>query len=163
MPTKTMTLRKPHIEDGANIWRLIRDTQVLDLNSPYFYLILCKYFEDTCVVAEEDHQIVGFVSAFCHPKSPEKMFVWQVAVDDSQRGKGVASALLHELVKRKECSSVQFIETTISPSNKASQALFSKLAKNLGTKIEKTDQIPPEIFPSNNHETEQTYLIGPFH
>ncbi|WP_227937716.1 diaminobutyrate acetyltransferase [Alkalihalobacillus deserti] len=159
--TKTVTLRKPRLEDGANIWRLIRNTDVLDLNSAYYYLIISKYFRNTCVVAEEDDQIVGFVSAFRHPENPEVIFVWQVAVDQSQRGKGLASSLLQELISREECTNIKYIETTISPSNKASKALFHKLANTLGTQMKESVQISPDVFPNESHETEQTYQIGP--
>ncbi|MGJ9383085.1 diaminobutyrate acetyltransferase [Salipaludibacillus sp. CF4.18] len=161
--TKSVALRKPHLDDGGDIWQLIKSTKVLDLNSAYYYLILCKYFKNTCVVAEEDHGIVGFVSAFIHPENSKVLFVWQVAVDQSQRGKGLASSLLEELVSREECASIQFIETTISPSNEASKALFKKFAHKLGTKMEETETISQEAFPSDNHESEQTYQIGPFH
>ncbi|WP_416148319.1 diaminobutyrate acetyltransferase [Salipaludibacillus sp. HK11] len=161
--TIPVTLRKPKIEDGGNVWRLIKNTEVLDLNSAYYYLILCKYFQNTCVVAESDQRVVGFVSAFVHPDNPNVLFVWQVAIDESQKGKGIASSLLEELINREECSNINIIEMTISPSNKASRGLFEKLAKKLETKMIETEAISPEIFPNENHESEQTYQIGPFH
>lgn len=163
LQTKSVALRKPNLNDGGDIWQLIRSTKVLDLNSAYYYLILCKYFKNTCIVADSDHQIVGFVSAFIHPENSKVLFVWQVAVDESQRGKGLASTLLEELLSREECSKINFIETTISPSNEASKALFKKFADKLGTKMEETGTISQDAFPSDNHELEQTYQIGPIH
>lgn len=151
------------LEDGGEIWELIKNTKVLDLNSAYYYLILCKYFKNTCVVAENNQQIVGFVSAFFHPEKPNVLFVWQVAVDESQKGKGIASSLLEELLNREECANISYLETTISPSNKASKALFNKLARKLGTSMNETESISTEIFPNENHESEQTYQIGPIH
>ncbi|MBM7570879.1 diaminobutyrate acetyltransferase [Aquibacillus albus] len=161
--TKSVELRKPTLEDGSNIWRLIRKTQVLDLNSAYYYLILSKYFKNTCIVAEHQGEIVGFVSAFLLPEKQNTLFIWQVAVDESQRGKGLASSLLQELLSREELSNVKYLETTISPSNKASQALFKKLAENFETEMKKIESISPEVFPNENHEPEQTYQIGPIH
>lgn len=52
--------RVPGAEDGAKVWELIRQAGSLDLNSPYSYLMLCDYFRDTCVVAEDNFGIVGF-------------------------------------------------------------------------------------------------------
>lgn len=151
------------LEDGGEIWKLIKNTRVLDLNSAYYYLILCKYFKNTCVVAENNQQIVGFVSAFFHPENPNVLFVWQVAVDEAQKGKGIASSLLEELLNREECANIYYLETTISPSNKASKALFNKLARKLETSMNETESISTEIFPNENHESEQTYQIGPIH
>ncbi|MRH41753.1 diaminobutyrate acetyltransferase [Aquibacillus halophilus] len=156
-------MRKPLLEDGKKIWRLIKETKVLDLNSAYYYTILCKYFTDTCVVAEENGEIVGFISAFREPTEMRSIFVWQVAVDQSQRGKGLASSLLQGLLKRKECSDINYLDTTISPSNEASKALFQKLANTLKTKMVETEILHPSLFPNENHELEQTYRIGPFH
>ncbi|HBQ24847.1 MAG TPA: diaminobutyrate acetyltransferase, partial [Syntrophomonas sp.] len=45
-------MRFPSEEDGRGIWELVKSTRVLDLNSAYSYLLLSKYFSDTCVVAE---------------------------------------------------------------------------------------------------------------
>jgi L-2,4-diaminobutyric acid acetyltransferase len=141
---------------------LIRKIDILDLNSPYNYLLLCKFFNDTCVVARENGKIVGFVSAFRQPDSLEVIFVWQIAVDESQRGKGLGSSLLHELLELEECKNVRFLETTISPSNKASQALFRKLADNVGTRVEVFECFPSNVFPEKEHEPENLYRIGPF-
>ena len=63
--------RSPSEEDGKDIWELVKSTRVLDLNSAYSYLLLSKYFCDTCVVAEVNGKIVGFVSAF-HPQNKQK-------------------------------------------------------------------------------------------
>src|SRR5690625_1790424 len=52
-PGDNVVLRQPVIADGAAIWSLIRDTGVLDVNSAYSYLMLSKFFTQTCVVAED--------------------------------------------------------------------------------------------------------------
>ncbi|MFB4164166.1 diaminobutyrate acetyltransferase [Alteribacillus sp. JSM 102045] len=162
-PVKTITYRHPKMEDGKNIWKLIQEIDVLDLNSAYYYLIFCEYFKDTCLVAENEGEIVGFVSGFRHPEHREILFVWQVAVAKSQRGEGLASKLLQKLLECDECADIRAIQTTISPSNKASYGLFQKLAKQLGADMKKTMRIPPEVFPGKDHEAEQTYKISPIH
>ena len=86
---QALTLRSPTVEDAAAIWRLVRDSGVLDLNSPYSYLILCKHFAETCIVAEEAGVIVGFVTAYRPPITPDVIFVWQIGVAQSVRGRGV--------------------------------------------------------------------------
>jgi L-2,4-diaminobutyric acid acetyltransferase len=160
--TKVM-LRQPQEADGASIWRLVRNTGVLDVNSPYSYLMLCKFFSDTCVVAEHDGQIVGFVSAFLPPANPQTLFVWQVAVAKSQRGNGLGKALLQELIGREVCKNVCYLEATVSPTNFPSQALFRGLARDFATHCEILECFPAHLFPGGTHEPEMTFRIGPFH
>lgn len=154
--------RKPCAEDGADIWHLVKDTGILDLNSVYSYLMLCRFFSDTCVVAEYDGKIVGFVSAFRPPECREVIFVWQVAVAESQRGKGVGIALLKELLKREACAGVRFLEVTVTPSNIPSRSLFRKLARETGACCEVSEFFPVRLFPGGKHEAELMYRIGPF-
>jgi len=154
--------RKPCVQDGAGIWNLVRETEVLDLNSAYCYLMLGKYFPDTCLVAEYEQKIAGFVSAFLPPQNPEVVFVWQVAVAGSMRKKGLGTKLLKELLKREACEKVRFLETTVTLSNVASQSLFCRLARNTRSHLEVTVCFPANLFPTkSNHETEFLFRIGP--
>ncbi|WP_158736456.1 diaminobutyrate acetyltransferase [Alteribacillus sp. YIM 98480] len=158
---KTHTFRHPNINDGKKVWELVREIDVLDLNSSYYYLILCEYFSNTCMIAENEGEIVGFVSGFRHPEHHDILFVWQVAVAESERGEGLATTLIQKLLKSDECSDIKAIQTTISPSNKASLALFRKLSEQLGANMVKTLRFSPDAFPGNEHEAEQTYEISP--
>jgi L-2,4-diaminobutyric acid acetyltransferase len=157
----SLTFRQPHKEDGAAVWDLIKSAGVLDLNSAYSYLMLCEYFTDTCVVAEFEDEIVGFVSAFRPPSNPEAIFVWQVAVAGSQRGKKLGTSLIRELLQRDACEDVRFLEATVSPSNVPSQSLFKGIARDLNTHCEISECFSAELFPENGHEAEWTYRIGP--
>lgn len=157
-----LIFRQPTAKDGGQVWQLVKKTGVLDLNTSYCYIMLCDYFNDTCAVAEEDGQIVGYVSAFRSPKEPRVLFIWQVAVAESQRGKGVATSLILHLLKRTSCLEVDTIELTISPSNTASQALFHKIAKTLNCDIQVQCGYPNKWFPEGAHEREELYRIGPF-
>jgi L-2,4-diaminobutyric acid acetyltransferase len=64
METVSVRLRKPQPKDGASMWALVRDSRTLDLNSAYLYLLLSEHFANTCVIAENEQGIIGFVSAF---------------------------------------------------------------------------------------------------
>jgi L-2,4-diaminobutyric acid acetyltransferase len=158
---ENIQLRRPNVEDGRKIWKLVRDTGVLDLNSAYSYLLLCKYFSETCVVATSGNQMAGFVSSFRPPSSPDTIFVWQIAVHDSHRGKGLGIALLKELLAREACKDVRFLETTISPSNTPSQSLFRGLARDLGTGCVVSECFQEDLFPGGTHEKEKLFRIGP--
>ncbi|HLR16174.1 MAG TPA: diaminobutyrate acetyltransferase [Bacillota bacterium] len=156
------TFREPNLEDGAEVWKLIKNTGVLDLNSSYSYLMWCQNFSETSVVIEGDQGIVGFVSGYIKPDAPDTLFIWQVAVSETQRGKGFASRMLHHILERDACKNIQYVEATVSPSNIPSQKLFHGIARNLDTKIEVSPCFTAEDFPAKGHEDELSHLIGPF-
>ncbi|WP_020669882.1 diaminobutyrate acetyltransferase [Amycolatopsis nigrescens] len=156
-------IESPAKADGAELWRIARDSKKLDLNSPYAYLLWCHDFADTSVVAKVDGQAVGFVIGYRRPSAPDTAVVWQVAVDSSQRGKGLAGALLDALFTRLVRRDVRYLETTITPDNKASIGLFSSFAERWGAALERFDLFAPGDFPDDGeqHEPEDLYRIGP--
>jgi L-2,4-diaminobutyric acid acetyltransferase len=156
---ETFTLEQPSKEDGQGMWNLAKKTS-LDLNSAYKYIMMAEYFSETCVVAKERGEVVGFITGFIQPEHPDVVFVWQVGVDDSQRGKGVGYKMLEELVTREAASDVKYLEATITKDNSASQALFKKLAKEYDTSFEVKETFPADVFPEEG-EAEYTYRIGP--
>lgn len=162
VPITLETFREPTLQDGGDVWKLIKSTGVLDLNSSYKYLVWCTHFSETSVVVEYENRIVGFISGFIKPKSPDTLFIWQVAVDESERGKGLATRMLQYLLELDTCKQVSYIEATISPSNIASQKLFLGLAKKLGTEVTVSDCFKATDFPEEGHEDELTHLVGPF-
>lgn len=159
----SITLREPSPADAPGITNLVRNCKPLDVNSHYAYLLLCHHFPKTCVVAVSGSKVVGFLSAYHPPERPDVIFVWQVAVSAGARGQGLAGRMLDELLQRKACAGVSFLETTISPSNQASQALFRKLAERLETGCETSELFSEELFAGvENHEPEVLFRIGPF-
>ncbi|MFB4212763.1 diaminobutyrate acetyltransferase [Shouchella sp. JSM 1781072] len=158
--SSVLTLQKPTVEDGAAMWELA-ETSTLDSNSVYKYIMMCEYFDETCIVAREGDEVVGFITAFIPPKQPDTLFIWQVGVAESQRGKGLALDLLERLIERDVCRDVRYVEATVTPSNKASQSLFKKLARSQGTACNISDCFGEELFPGDNHEEEKTFRIGP--
>ena len=170
MPTlespATAILRQPTIDDAAALWRLVVDSGVLDRNSAYLYLLLCRDFAETCLVAERAGKLIGFVSAYRLPNDPAVLFVWQVGVDVSARRQGLALNMLRSLVRRfaqhtDSGISIRFIEATVSPSNVPSRQLFESLARCVGAPLEDTDGFIESLFPSGDHEAEPRIRIGP--
>lgn len=160
---KPVQFRNPTVDDGAEIWRVVKESGVLDLNSAYMYMLLAHEFSGTCVVAEHEGRVVGFVTGFRPPQRQDSIFLWQVGVDASMRGQGLGKRLLRAFLQSTGASGATMLETTISPSNDASKALFTAIARELDTAIRPTegfreDQFPPE----GDHEAEEWYFIGPY-
>jgi L-2,4-diaminobutyric acid acetyltransferase len=148
---------RPSTEDGAAIWRIARDSGKLDLNSSYAYLLWCHDFADTSAVARVGDDVVGFVIGYRRPAAPDTVVVWQIAVSAGQRGKGTAAALLDALVRR---TGAKQVETTVTPDNDASNALFRSAADRWGAQMRVAGEFAAREFP-DDHETEVLYRIGP--
>lgn len=120
-----MLFRKPRLTDGAALHRLIASCPPLDTNSLYCNLLQTLHFADSSVAAELDGELVGFVSGYLIPGREQELFVWQVAVAPESRGQGLALSMLNWLVDE---TKPRALETTITPDNEASWALFRALA-----------------------------------
>ncbi|MBN1235628.1 MAG: diaminobutyrate acetyltransferase [Methanotrichaceae archaeon] len=157
-----IVFRRPDIGDGGQIHALVKACQNLDLNSVYSYLLLCKHFSDTCVVAEEKGEVIAFLSGYIPPGSEKVFFVWQVAVDERMRNQGLAKSLLAKALKRESCKNCRFLETTITPENYASMKLFRSLAAYLKAPLEEKICFSKKHFASEHHNDEYLFRIGPF-
>jgi L-2,4-diaminobutyric acid acetyltransferase len=118
----------------------------------------CHDFADTSAVARVGDDVVGFVIGYRRPTAQDTIVVWQIAVDAGQRGRGTAAALLDALLRR---TGVRHVETTITPDNDASNALFRSLANRWGVEMSVAGEFAAREFP-DDHETEVLYRIGPF-
>ncbi|WP_372635931.1 diaminobutyrate acetyltransferase [Cohnella sp.] len=155
-----VTFRIPGESDGARMWEIARDSGKLDLNSAYFYLAMSRWFGDSCRIAvdETGQSALGFVIGFRQPASPDTLFVWQIAVAENMRGRGLAGKLLDEVTDHED---VRFVEATVSPSNTASRALFEKWAGSRGLAVRISSGFEERCFPGRSHEREELYRIGP--
>ncbi|EOM76432.1 acetyltransferase [Rhodococcus rhodnii LMG 5362] len=154
-----MQFRRPQISDGVRLWEIARDTEVLDLNSSYAYVLWCRDFADTSIVATVDDRPVGFVTGYRRQSAPDTLMVWQVAVDSEQRGRRIAGRMLHALLDDVATAGIDRLETTISPDNTASIALFTGVARDRDRTITRQDLFSPNDFPEG-HEAEDLYSIA---
>lgn len=153
-------VRHPVAADGAAMWRIARDSRVLDLNSSYAYVLWCRDFRTTSVVAEMAGEVVGFVSGYLRPAARDTLFVWQVAVEHRCRGRGAGAAMLDHLVGSLVRQGVSKLETTISPDNRASIAMFTSLARRHGAQLTQRPLFEAADFP-DRHAAEELYRIAP--
>jgi len=160
--TDHLQLRTPNLDDGADIYNLIKNSRPLDVNSLYCYLLICEHFNETSVVVQHEDSIKGFISAYIHPKKNDTLFIWQVAVDSSMRKMGLAMKMAMVILGRDNTRNVRFIETTVSPSNEASSRFFHSLASTLKTGLKKESFITESMFGKEAHEEEILFRIGPF-
>ncbi|HZG05106.1 MAG TPA: diaminobutyrate acetyltransferase [Streptomyces sp.] len=159
--TEETLLEPPGVEDGAAAWRIARDSGVLDLNSPYSYLLWFRDFARTSVVARgADGAPVGFVTGYRRPERPGTLVVWQIAVAEGRRGRGLGGAMLDHLAVRLRPRGVRRLEATVTPGNAASGRLFTLFARRHGAALEREVLFDGGLFPAA-HDPEVLYRIGP--
>lgn len=156
-------LRQPRPEEGLLLYELIRQSPPLDLNSAYSYFLLVRHFRATCLVAELGGELAGGVTAYLRPDEPGTLFVWQVAVREAYRGRGLAGRMLNALLEQPACREVRYLETTVGPTNHASRRSFERLAKTHHCSVRQFPFLEPHHFGSDSqHEAEVLLRIGPF-
>jgi L-2,4-diaminobutyric acid acetyltransferase len=151
--------RKPDAEDGARIWELVAACKPLDENSMYCNLIQCDHFRDTCILAELDGVLVGWISGYVLPGDQNTLFVWQVAVSPKARGLGLAKRMLEQLLARDECHDVTRMQTTITKDNDASWALFRSFAEAQDGELEHEAHFEKETHFQGEQDTEHMVTI----
>lgn len=125
----------------------------------YCNLLQCDHFADTCVLAELDGDVVGWISAYLVPDKPETLFVWQVAVSNRARGQGLAQQMLKEILGRDASEGVQQLMTTITRDNEASWALFSRFAERQGADFDSEPHFKSDEHFDGRHATEHMVTI----
>jgi L-2,4-diaminobutyric acid acetyltransferase len=157
-----IVFRYPKIQDGKYFWEIAKASKTLDVNSAYHYLIMCRHFGRTCIAAEKQGRIIGFVTAYIPTDSPDTIFIWQVAVNEKERGQGLGAHMLLNVFKNVKTLSVKNLDATITPSNQASIKLFTAVARKLKAPFEFEKEFFSEAnFGQNAHEPEILFHIGP--
>jgi len=132
----------------------------------YCNLLQCTHFADTSVTAVQPdssgEELLGFISGYIIPERKNTLFIWQVAVSDASRGRGLARDMLQHILERSQCSDVSYLETTITESNQASWALFESLSKRLQTRLERSVMFDRDDHFAGDHATEYLARLGPF-
>ncbi len=152
-----ITYRYSRTEDGKRIWSLIDRIGTLERNTGYYYALFAREFAKTCVVAEHQGELVGFVVGFRPPERPNSVFVWQVGVSPDFRGHRIATGLLVNLLDR---TGADHLEATVSEDNTASCALFRGLGRKLNIPCRTEACFESQHFVED-HEPEELFRIGP--
>lgn len=176
-PQPPIVLRVPVAEDARALHELIANSPPLDPNSLYCNLLHCTHFSATSVAALIDAEtnassdrraaaqsapLLGFISAYIPPAQPDTLFVWQVVVAAGARGQGLAQRMLDSILQRPACAAVRYLDTTITPANQASWALFRAWARRRQAALAESLHFERERHFGGLHDSEHLVRIGPF-
>jgi L-2,4-diaminobutyric acid acetyltransferase len=148
------------------MWHLASRSPGLDLNSPYTYLILCRHFSRTCLVARAPEGLAGFVTGYLLPDRTDTLFIWQIAVASTHRRTGLGRRLVDSLLTDLVPLGIRHLQATVTPGNEASLALFSAVARDYGVECRRSPFFSAEMFPAQDpaspHQPELLLHLGPF-
>ncbi len=147
---------------GNAVHRLVGECPPLDTNSMYCNLLQCSHFAETSVAVTENGELKGFVSGYVLPGRPDTLFIWQVAVSGSVRGRGVAGRMLDHILERESCAAIRYLETTITEDNAASWGLFRRFAEQRNAELKHSVMFDEQRHFAGQHASELLVKIGPF-
>lgn len=160
--SEMLALRHPTAADGYAVNQLVATNPPLDPNSIYCNLLQCSHFADTAIAAFRGEQLVGFASGYVIPATPDVLFVWQIVVDQTARGQGLAKKLLHAQLASEACKQVAYMHTTITLDNEASWRVFKSLARDLDVGVNSDVYFEKNKHLGGLHNDEHRLVIGPF-
>lgn len=157
---------RPGSADGG-MWALAGRSG-LDVNSPHQYLLWCRDFAATSVVARRAGAVVGFVTGYRRPDEGDVLFVWQVAVDPAWGRRGLGARMVRAVAGRPAppaaggpgTGPARWVEATVTPGNVASDRPFRQLAADAGAGVATAPLFPAEAFPVGR-DAEVLYRVGP--
>ncbi|WP_411104855.1 diaminobutyrate acetyltransferase [Streptomyces sp. cmx-4-9] len=165
LDTPSVSLRAPRPTDAPAVWRLVRDSDILDTNSLYYYNLWFRDFADTSVVAAAaDGRIVGFVTAYLRPGRPDTLMAWQSAVAPGEHAPGLGLRMMHELADRADRCGATCIETTVNPGNRAVALMLRRFAHERGLDVHTEVLFSAADFPDDGadaHAPEVLYRMTP--
>ncbi len=156
-----MTLRPPVTHDAKIIWELARNSEIVDSNPAYFYLLWCHEFANTSIVATVDDQVMAFLLGYLRQDLPDTLVVWQAGVDPAYRVFGLRLCMLNEVIDRNVDRGVNFFETTAGLDDKAIIRVVERFACQRAARVVKQILFGADQFP-DEHATEMLYSVGPF-
>lgn len=124
---KTLKIRKADEKDFLSVYNFVSRCKPLENYSEHFYKIMLRYFGNSCIIAEFNDEIVGFVMGFRSQVDNDKFFLWQIGVFSYHRGKEIGKMLLEKFEKVAKELGCKKIEVTVDPENIPSQKLFEKM------------------------------------
>ena len=130
--TMILNLGKEHIDDVVSI--VEECGPFLTLRSRSDYWAYATFFNDTCFVYSEQDQAVGVLIAYRNQNDMGQIYLQDIGVKKAYRGKGVADALITNLIEYAWSHDIGSIMLTSEPENHSALKLWERLGfENIST------------------------------
>ena len=136
-----ITIRNIELSDLKHIRKLIKICHPLGFHTLYTYWVLAYHFQDLTFVAEENNNLVGYISGIESKQFKNTWFIWQIGVIPLFRGSGLSQNLLNHFFKKAKKNRIRYVQVTIDPNNTPSLKCFKKFVENSKFKMSKIDEM----------------------
>ncbi|KUJ76214.1 hypothetical protein AVO45_12940 [Ruegeria marisrubri] len=152
-------MRAPTAEDGKTIAALAQRAEQEVVGELLGALAEVGDFGETSIIAELNGEVVGAVLAYVLPYDPQTLFIWQVTVAEGEEGKGLASLMLGQLMRRDACADVTRVQTAIPSSDEHAWTLFRRFAHWQRTRMDIQPFVTQALKPHRRHENDNLVTI----
>ncbi|MFA7572199.1 MAG: GNAT family N-acetyltransferase [Lutispora sp.] len=132
-----MRIRPMKTSDIGTIRELIDICKPLDLHTPFTYWILSEYFNNTCLILEDEGAIVGYTGGLKSSSKEGVFYLWQIGLLPDYRGQGYFGLLLNRVIEEAKKTGCHYLEFSVLSDNYQSINAFSNYAKKKGLPMEK--------------------------
>ncbi|UVI28938.1 GNAT family N-acetyltransferase [Paenibacillus spongiae] len=137
-----MIIRNMEAADCRGILELASGWWGSEYSSDMFSKWYIAHFRETCLLAEENGRMIGFVMGFLSQTYPDEAYIRIVMVDPAYRGKGIGRALYHAFFERALAMKRSVIRCVTAPWKKESIAFHTRLGFILEPQDQEVDGIP---------------------
>lgn len=130
-----LEFREPSIVECSGITKLAKQTDRLDSNSNYLYVLCCLHFAQTCAVAKRGKDTVAFLIGYRVPDDPSIFFVWQTATKPRHGIPNLGLKLMLHSARKAFAAGATEIQATVDWNNKPIVMLFKAVARELSADI----------------------------
>ena len=135
----TMRIRNVQEKDFVPIMDIALNCAPMPIERDSIYHDLTRYFANTCLIAEDEDKIVGYLLGWVSQVDPTIAYIHNICVIPEMRRRRVATDLYNkffEIVRKIECHKVHLI---VNPRNKISLDLHQKFGFKISEEGEGID------------------------
>lgn len=119
--------RHPDENDAPLIQELARKCPPLDVHTVYTYWVICKFFSESCIIAEDNGVPFAYITAV---ETDDTVFIWQICISEKYRGMKISALLIDFVLNYAEAKN-KTVSVSIDKENTASNSAFqSYCSKN---------------------------------
>jgi len=123
----SLYLRAAEPADADAIQAVVQDWWGRPIESDMLSRFFLTHFAQTCLVAEQDREMVGFLIGFLSQSLPDEAYIRLVVIHPRHRGGGVGRALYERFFAVARQQGRRIIRSVTSPGNQGSVAFHTRL------------------------------------
>jgi predicted GNAT superfamily acetyltransferase len=137
-----LLIRLAEPSDAKTIQAVVPDWWGRPMESDMISRFFLTHFRDTCLIAEKDGKMAGFLIGFLSQARADEAYIRLVVVDPQRRGEGIGRALYERFFDVTRQHERRVIRCVTSPSNRDSVAFHTRLGFLIEPQEHQVDGMP---------------------